>query len=181
MVVTVTTWRWIHTIPIKIIWRLSITFYMSGVEEHIIPGEFRASTISWQYHLVFSRYQRFQWTSHIRPNKSCHWGNVMKTDPCPHPLHGGYWYQSIFLCFEWMWGPFPMWIESLNHSTWQYHSAPNSDSDQRFHLTSLIMANKGGGVWTIPCGFRASNPTLWYHSVPSNDQRFHLTSILKSN
>ena len=139
----VTTWRQIHTKPIKCIWMLSITFYMSGVEVYIIPCEFRASTISWQYDLVFSRYQRFQWTSHIRPDKSCRWGNLMKTDPCPHPLHGEYWYRSIFLCFEWMWGPFPMWIESLNHSKWQYHSAPSSD--QRLHLTSLIMTNKCGG------------------------------------
>ena len=59
--VVVPAWRRIH-IPIKSIQRLSITFYMSGVPVHIIPCEFRASTISWQYHLVFSRYLWFQFS-----------------------------------------------------------------------------------------------------------------------
>ena len=80
----VTAWRHIH-IPIKSTWRLSITFYMSGVEVETIPCGFGASTISWQYHLMFIRYQRIQWTSHIWADNS--WGNDTKTDPYPHPQH----------------------------------------------------------------------------------------------
>jgi hypothetical protein len=103
--VVITAWRRIH-IPIKSIWRLLITFYMSGVEVHIIPCEFKASTISWQYHLVFNRNQRFQWSSHIWADKS--WGNGMKTDPYPHPQHIKFISQLFY--FEWMCGNHSMWV-----------------------------------------------------------------------
>ena len=97
----------------------------------------KATTISWQYHLVFSRYQRFQWTSHLWADKS--WCHGMKTDQHPHPQHRKF--INHLSCFKWMWEPFHVGLGPQPQCTVISFGA------QQWPKTPSDLPNHGQQVW----------------------------------